>query len=106
MPILRMGHAPGHVRDTACAAFEKTMEWRGQGPEPTVDFEINYEPHPIPISRACGMVSNCTDIVPGNLFDRLRSDMEQFGGKQIRRCTYAACARAILEYIKENRAAV
>jgi hypothetical protein len=84
--------------------FEAWMEWRGRGPEPTVDFEINYEPHPIPISQACGMVWNCTDIVPGSLFDRLLSDMDQFGGKQIRRCTYAACARAILENIKENRA--
>ena len=106
MPKLRMGHAPGHVRDAACAAFEALMEWEGQGPEPTVDFEINYEPHPIPISRACGMVWNCTDVVPGDLFDQLRSYMDQFGGKQIKRQTYAACARAILGNIKENRGAV
>ena len=43
---------------------------------------------------------------PGDLFDRLRSNMDQFGGKQIKRQTYAACARAILENIKENRGAV
>ena len=104
MPKLRMGHAPGHVRETARAAFEAWMDWQGQGPEPTVDFEINYVPHSIPISRACGLVWRCTDIVPGSLFDDLQSDLEQFGSRQIRRRTYAACAQAILESIKETRA--
>jgi hypothetical protein len=104
MPRLRRGHAPGHVRDAACAAMEAWIKCGGRGPEPIVDVDINYEPHPIPISQACRMVWNCTDIVTGSLFDRLQSAMDQFGGKQIRSCTYAACARAILENIKENQA--
>jgi hypothetical protein len=38
-------------------------------PEPTVEYEIGYEPRQIPISRACGLVWNCTDILPGLAFD-------------------------------------
>ena len=55
MPKLRNGHAPGHVRDTALAAFEAWLHWNGDGPEPTVEYEVHYEPHQIPISRACGL---------------------------------------------------
>ena len=106
MPKLRYGHAPGHIRETAGEAFEAWMAWDGQGPEPTVDFEINYTPHRIPISRACGMVWNCTDIVPGSLFDQVQATVEDiYGERKIKHRTYAACARAIVENIKETRAA-
>ena len=50
------GHAPGHVRDTACEAFEAWIAWDGKGAEPTVEHEIHYEPHQITLSRACGLV--------------------------------------------------
>ena len=42
---LQFGHAGGHVRETAGAAFHAWMDWDGTGPEPTVEFEVNYEPH-------------------------------------------------------------
>lgn len=77
--------------------------WNGADPEPTVDYEINYVPHRIPISRACGLVWNCTDIVPGNLFDRLQAEFN-FWERSIKHQTYAACARAILEDIKAHQA--
>jgi hypothetical protein len=92
MPRLRYGHAPGHVRDTALAAFEAWLDWDGNTSEPTVEYEINYAPRQIPISQACGLVWNCTDIVPGSVFGALQSAAE---GK-IGRHTYAACARFIL----------
>jgi hypothetical protein len=92
MPRLRDGHAPGHVRDTALAAFEAWLHWNGDGPEPTVEYEIHYEPHQIPISRACGLVWNCTDIVPGGLVDQITRDELL----PIRSRTYAALARAIV----------
>jgi hypothetical protein len=95
MPKLRYGHAPGHVRDTFGEAIEAFARWRAGTPEPLVNFEINYVPHAIPISRACGLVWNCTDIVPGCLFDEL--DAERLG---IKRRTYAACARAMLAHIR------
>jgi hypothetical protein len=93
--LLRHRHAPGHVRDTALAAFEAWYHWDGKGPEPTVEYEIHYEPHDIPISRACKLVWNCTDIVPGDVFDLLVHDTA------VKSRTYAACARAILANIKQ-----
>jgi len=66
---------------------------------PTVEHEVNYGPCSIPISRACTLVSNCTDIVPGDLVDRLSSDL----GLKSR--TYAACARAIHAGIRSRLAA-
>ena len=84
------GHAPGHVRETFCNAVDAFVAWRPGEPEPMVDFEIGYVPHPIPISKACTLVWNCTDIIPGCAFDRLRDEQ-----LEMKRCTYAACARAM-----------
>ncbi len=106
MPKLRWGHAPGHVRETACEAFEAWLEWDGTGAEPMVTYEIHYEPHQITLSRACGLVWNCTDIVPGSLFDRVQEEAKPPFSDElvIKTRTYAACARFILENIKEIRA--
>jgi hypothetical protein len=71
------------------------MVWDGIEPEPTVEYEIHYEPHEIPISRACKLVWNCTDIVAGSLPDQLLVE-----GLGIKSRTYAACARAIIQNIK------
>ena len=100
MGKLRYGHAPGHVRDAALAAFEAWISWNGESPEPTVEYEINYEPHEIPISRACTLVWNCTDIVPGDVAGQLIGE-----GLGFQTRTYAACARAILADIKRHQEA-
>jgi hypothetical protein len=91
----RYGHAPGHVRDAAYAAFKAWAFWDGREPEPTVEYETHYEPHDILISRACKLVWNCTDIVPGGMVDLLVCK-----GLEIKSRTYAACARAIVTDIK------
>jgi hypothetical protein len=101
MPKLRNGHAAGHVRETACDAFQAWMDWDGKSPEPTVEYKIHYVPHHISISRACGLVWNCTDTVPGSLFDDLQSNLEDVG-QTIRRQTYGACAQAILSDSKQR----
>jgi hypothetical protein len=62
------------------------MDWDGKSPEPAVEYEISYVPRQITISRACGLVWNCTDIVPGPLRDDLAEELET-----IRRGTYGAC---------------
>ena len=85
-PRLRWGHAPGHVRDVFCSAVEAFLDWR-EGPEPTVDFEVNYKPVQISISRACSLVYRCTDCIPGYIYDSLI----EFG---VRRGSYSACAQA------------
>ena len=96
---LRQGHAPGHVRETFCNAVEAWLRWRPDEPEPVVEYEINYEPHLIPISRACTLVWNCNDIVPGDVADTLCN--EQLGMKSR---TYAACARAMFADIRSRLA--
>lgn len=103
MPKLKYGHAPGHVRETAGAAFHAWCDWNGDGAEPTVQYEINYVPHEIPISRACGLVWNCTDIVPGLTYRVVLEALEGHPNRTPKRQTYAACARAILEDIQSRR---
>jgi hypothetical protein len=95
---LNNGHAPGHVRDTAIAAFEAWLRWDGQGPQPTVIHEIDHEPREIPISRALGLVFNCTDVLPGLVYDQLRDALRAQDLPKGR--TYAAAARAVLSHMR------
>ncbi len=66
---LRNGHAPGHVRDAFNEAVEAFYPWDGS-PQPTVDFEVDYEPKPITLSQACNLVWQCTGVMPGWMFLR------------------------------------
>jgi hypothetical protein len=85
------GHAPGHIRDMFLEAVEAFREWDGDGPEPTVELEVNYELQPIALSDACGILWNCPDILPGDAFNTLTGDCEL----ELQRRTYAAAARAM-----------
>ncbi|QHO76289.1 hypothetical protein ACH79_30480 [Bradyrhizobium sp. CCBAU 051011] len=87
---LRHGHAPGHVRETFSNAVDQFLNWKPGEAEPVVEYEVNYEPHSISISRACTLVWNCTDIAPGDLVSDLLNDNVQLKSR-----TYAACARAM-----------
>ena len=91
------GHAPGHVRDMFLSAIESFEAWPTNTPEPMVDFEVRFEPRAITLTRACGIVWNCSDILPGSAFDTLINC-----GLQLKRRTYAAAARAMSEAIKES----
>jgi len=70
-----------------------------------VEYEIGYQPRLISISQAMGLVWNCTDIVPGGLFDALQdtaqSNLRSFE-PVVKRRTYGACARMILDNIKSR----
>jgi hypothetical protein len=79
MKSLRNGHAPGHVRDAALDAFMGWLRWNGKSPEPTVQYEIGYVPRRISITRALGLVWNCSDIMPGGVFDQLEGELRDFG---------------------------
>lgn len=92
-----MTHAPGHVRQTFLDAVDAFVAWKSGDPEPTVEFEVNYEPRQIPISKACGLVWSCRDIIPGIDYHQLTDC-----GMDIKRQTYAACARAMLAEIKRQ----
>ena len=94
MPM-QSGHAPGHIRDTFLEAIQAYADWSGDGAPPTVCREIKYIPHQISIAKACGLVWNCTDILPGAAFDMI-ADLELPAGSR----TYAAAARAMLAKLK------
>ena len=89
---LRHGHAGSHLRNTFDVAAVGYLDWAKQpdDEEPHVRFEVNYREHEIPLSRACGLVWNCTDCIPGDVYRELRD-----AGLEIGRQTYAACARAM-----------
>jgi hypothetical protein len=97
---LQHGHAPGHVRETFTNAVDEFLNWKPGEAEPLVEYEVNYEPRSIPISRACTLVWNCTDIAPGYLVFELRNDAQL----EMKSSTYAACARAMYAAIRSRLA--
>ena len=94
------GHAPGHIRETFAEAIDAFAGWSPGEPLPTVTREIYYVPHEISLAEACGLVWNCTDILPGVAVTLLRDDC----GLSLQRRTYAAAARAMLAALKETGA--
>jgi hypothetical protein len=96
----RGGHCPGHVRETFLQAVEAFVPWDDGTPEPTVEFEVGYEPRPISISKACRLVWNCSDILPGDA-RTLLEDAELV--EPMRSWTYASAARAMYARILERK---
>jgi hypothetical protein len=88
-------HYPGHLRFIFEEAIEAYSQWNEGDPQPTVTYEVHYQPEEIPISRACGLVWNCTDILPS-------SEVSALGlcGIEMKTRTYAAAAHSLLEAIK------
>lgn len=94
-------HYPGHLRSMFEEAIEAYRNWNDGEPEPTVTYEVHYRPAEIPISRACGLLWNCTDILP-----ELDVSALALCGTDLQTTTYAAAAHALLEAIKlQNRKA-
>lgn len=74
----RGGHAPGHLRD----AFLEAVE--ADGDNPYVD--VGYDDVPMSLLQLCGLLWNCTDILPSDACAML--DLAQGS-------TYAMAARAL-----------
>ena len=91
------GHVGGHVRNMFLDAVDAYLAWEEGEPEPTVDFEVRFVARPITISRACGIVWNCSDILPSGAVDSCESC-----GIELGRRTYAPAARALLAAIKDQ----
>jgi hypothetical protein len=90
------------MRDMFLEAVVAFIEWRPDDPEPTVTFEVGYVPRSITVTEACRLLWNCADILPGQVFYKLRTE-----GLNPRRQTYAAAARAILQHLRAvNRRAL
>jgi hypothetical protein len=81
------GHAPGHIRDAFRDAMWAFIEWDRSDPEPTVEVEVHYQPR----KQVCGLLWNCSDILPGRLYGQLT---EACGVDALRQ-TYAAAARLV-----------
>ena len=86
----RGGHAPGDVRDAFLEAIEAFENWEDGDDEPTVEVRGSD----LPISQACGLLWNCTDILPGGAVTSLR-DLD--GDDAFKRSTYAGGARFLRE---------
>jgi hypothetical protein len=95
------GHSPGHVRDTFLKAVDAFDTWVGRdngiGPEPKVEHEVKYEPVEISLTRACGLVWNSTDTLPGYAVDLLNDcDLK------LTTTNYAGAARTVRRWIAEH----
>ncbi len=98
----RGGHAPGDVRDAFLEAAELLRNHQVGMPIPTVELREQE----MPLSALCGLLWNCTDIMPGYACDEVGSFMEVNGWeyeKCLRRgATYAQAARAIRAVITRS----
>jgi hypothetical protein len=63
-----------------------------------VEHSENYEPVWITLAKACGLVWNCTDVMPGIDFEHIVGSCDL----DVKRQTYAAVARAMLANLKER----
>lgn len=100
----RGGHAPGDVRDVFLEATELLRKYRAGTPVPTVELRERE----IPLSSLCGLLWNCTDIMPGYACDEVGSFMEM-NGWEYEKClgrgaTYAQAARAIRTVLTRSSA--
>ena len=91
MALPRSGHAPDHVRHAFLSAIEAFMTWNDGEPEPSVEVWRKHVPHQMPISKVCGLLWNCNDILPGGDYRWLQDGAGIRLGSQ----TYAAAARAM-----------
>jgi hypothetical protein len=87
----RGGHAPGDLRDAFCEAVDAFDQWKAGAPEPTVELREQQ----LPISAVFGLLWNCSDIMPGDLFDQI----DDHSGA-LKRRTYSAGARFLKSQIE------
>ena len=95
----RSGHLPGHFRETFREAIEAFCAWDDESPAPTVPFEVHYQPREISLAKACGLVWNCTDILPDTAFRDIVGACQYAGVPIPTIRTYAAAARALLSVL-------
>ena len=98
--IDKEGHAPYEVRMAALKAFAALTTWEFGKPEPTFPYTakvrggLGWETRTGNISNALARVARCTDFVPHEVMDMLRSI-----GVEPEDHTYGACAQAALKRV-------
>jgi hypothetical protein len=63
----RGGHAPGDIRDAFVEAVDAYGGWKAGQPEPMVDVREQR----LTIRQVCGLLWNCSDCMPSDLFDQV-----------------------------------
>jgi hypothetical protein len=96
------GHAPGHIRDAFCNAMWAFIDWDRNDPEPTIEVEIRYRPRKMTVSQVCGLLWNCSDILPGVLSEQIAEACQVDNMHQ----TYAAAARLVIRELKSSAPAI
>lgn len=97
------GHAPGDLRDAFVEAVDAFQQWEDGEPEPSVAMRArHHDGRNVPISDVCGVLWNCSDILPSGL----RTQLEDLRGWPIdpMRNTYGAAARRLKSLIVDARA--
>ena len=95
----RGGHAPGDVRDAFLEAIDAHQAWQDGEPEPTVDLRDQA----VPISRVCGLLWNCSDVLPGVAATQLRDLLTGREGDR-RVSPYATAARLLKGLVERAQA--
>jgi hypothetical protein len=93
------GHAPGDLRDAFCEAVDAFEQWEYGAAEPTVELREQV----VPVSQVFGLLWNCSDILPGTVWDQL-GDIARSDDPPSRR-TYGAAARWLKARIPDDEAA-
>jgi hypothetical protein len=86
----RGGHAPGNLRDAFCGAVDAYEPWADGDPEPTVEIRDRE----LKITAICGLLWNCSDIMPYLLYDQI-NDLMRLPMEMPQRRTYAVGARLL-----------
>jgi len=95
------GHFPGHLRDAFIEAVAAYRAWESDEPEPTIAVEFGYVERQMTLTQVCGLLWNCTDILPSGEVSEL-----EYRGIELRTNTYAAAARAMKSAIEDTPRAV
>jgi hypothetical protein len=92
------GHLPAHVRDMFRQAIYAFSTREPGEPMPLTGHEIDHRQRQISIAEACGLVWNCTDILPGITVDELQDCLATPPVGD----TYAAAAHAIMSELRAS----
>ena len=83
------------MRDAFLDAIEAVRQWPDGEPEPTIEVRGQM----IPVNRVCGLVWNCTDIMPSLFCDEMGYMVDDFPRAG---ATYAQAARVLKSVITQS----
>ena len=94
----RGGHAPGDLRASFSDVLDAVKTWAPGDLEPALEFRER----PVTASQICGLLWNCHDILPGDLWDQI-NDLRGDEGDGPQARTYGSAARWVKQRITATR---